>query len=299
VAETLASCLAQGSVVRDIILVDDGSDDGSVDVAETAAPGRLTVIRQRASGVSRARNVGTTAARGTFVQYLDADDVLVPGTIAARVEALARTKASVAYCDWVRWQRGADGQFGPGDEMRRTLGPRPDVELLTDAWWPPGALLYRRDLVERLLPWREDLPVVQDARFLHDAAMSGAVFVHVPGIGLRYRVHGEASLSRRDPVAFLADCLRNVSDLHARWGSTGMLDDDRRAALLRAYTHVLRAAFREDRAIFETALERARELDPRFLPDGPRSLRWLSRAIGYRAAEHVAAAWRARRATGA
>jgi glycosyltransferase involved in cell wall biosynthesis len=298
VAEAVASAVGQGAVVGEIILVDDGSNDRSVEVAERAAPGRLTVIRQQAGGVSRARNAGTARATRAFVQYLDADDILTAGTVAARVHALVRTGADVAYADWVRWQRDAAGQFGPGDAVVRTLGSRPDVELLTDAWWPPGALLYRRAIVERLLPWREDLPVIQDARFLHDAAIAGAAFVHVSGIGLRYRVHGNQSLSRRDPGAFVADCYRNVCDLHERWRTAGALDAERREALLRAYTHVLRGTFRHDRALFETALARVRDLEPRFVPDEPRALRWLSRAIGYRAAEHVAAIWRAGRAAG-
>ena len=293
VGETVASVVSQADVSLELIVVDDGSDDRSAEIASASADGRLTLIRQAGSGVSRARNTGTAAASAPFVQYLDADDVLLPGTLAARVSALERTQADVAYCDWQRWQRRNDGSFGPGDEVRRVLGDRPELELLDDAWWPPGALLYRRVLVDRLLPWREDLPVIQDARFQQDAAFAGARFVHVGSVGLRYRVHGGGSLSGRDPVAFIDDCFRNISDFQSRWEAAGTLDDARRRALLRGYSFVVRAYFQRDRVKFDAALERARTLDPGFVPDGPRSLRLLSRAVGYRAAEHVAAGWRA------
>ena len=296
VAETISSVVSQVDVSIELIVVDDGSEDRSVEVARAAAGERLTVIRQPASGVSRARNVGTAAVSAPYVQYLDADDLLMPGTLAARVAALETSQADVAYCDWQRWQRGRDGVFGSNGIVQRVLGERPELELLDDAWWPPGALLYRRSLVDRLLPWREDLPVIQDARFQQDAALAGARFVHVPALGLRYRVHEHGSLSSRDPVAFIDDCFRNMSDLQDRWQAAGALDEARRRALLRGYSFVVRSYFQKNRDKFETALERARTLDPRFVPDGPRSLRLLSRAVGYRMAERVAAGWRAAKA---
>jgi glycosyltransferase involved in cell wall biosynthesis len=293
VAETISSVVSQADLTIELIVVDDGSDDRSAEIATEAAGGRLTLIRQPPSGVSRARNVGTAAASAPYLQYLDADDMLMPGTLAARVAALDASQADVAYCDWQRWQRGRDGTFGPNGVVQRVLSERPELELLDDAWWPPGALLYRRELVDRLLPWREDLPVIQDARFQQDAAFAGARFVHVPAVGLRYRVHETGSLSSRDRVAFIDDCFRNVSDLQDRWQAAGTLDQERRRALLRGYSFVVRSYFQKDRGKFSTALERARTLDPRFVPEGPRSLRLLSRALGYPTAERVAAGWRA------
>ena len=296
VGETVESAVSQSGVSVDLVVVDDGSDDRSAEIATAAASGTLTLIRQKAAGVSRARNAGTAAATAPYVQYLDADDVLLPGTLAARVEALEENHAEVAYCDWQRWKSAGDGTFRPSGDVRRVLGHRPELELLDDAWWPPGALLYRRTLVDRLLPWREDLPIIQDARFQQDAAFAGARFVHVAALGLRYRVHEGASLSRRDPVAFIDDCFLNVSDLHERWTAAGTLDHERRRALLRGYSFVVRSYHQHDRAKFDVALARARALDPRFVPDGPRALRVLSRAVGYRVAEHVAAGWRAAKA---
>ena len=293
IGEAVTSAVEQDDVDVDLVVVDDGSRDRSVEVATEASRGALTLVRQRPSGVSRARNAGTRVARGAFVQYLDADDVLTRGTLAARVRALETTGADVAYCDWVRIKLGADKNWLPAGEVRRVLSERPEIELLNAAWWPPGALLYRRAIVDRILPWREDLPIVQDARFQQDAAIAGGAFVHVPGVGLAYRVHSGGSLSSRDPVAFLDDCFHSVSDLHARFASSGSLDSARRRVLARAYSHVVRGYFQHDRTKFIRALARARELDPDFVPSGPTGLKLLSRAIGYPRAERVAAGWRA------
>ncbi|ODS54467.1 MAG: hypothetical protein ABS36_11240 [Acidobacteria bacterium SCN 69-37] len=288
-AETLASVRSQEDVALEVIVVDDGSTDGSAAVAE-----RFGVIVERgpARGVSAARNAGTARARGTFVLYLDADDVLLPGTLRERLDAIERDEADVALSAWTRWERQDDGGFVETETVRRRMGARPDAELLAGAWWPPGSLLYRRTIVDLVGGWRTDLPIIQDARFLLDAVLAGARLTYVDTVAMRYRVHGVGSLSRRDPEAFIDDCYRSAADLHDRWQRDGTLDAERRRALLVAFGHTARAWFPIDRARFEQSFNRLMALDPRYLPDGPPALRALSRAIGYRRAERVASWWR-------
>jgi hypothetical protein len=192
----------------------------------------------------------------------------------------------------MRWERQANGSFAAGETVSRTLGERPDVDLLTDSWWPPGALLYRRTAVERIGAWRDDFPIIQDARFLLDAALSGAAFVHVDALGLKYRVVGRESLSRRDPRAFLDDIFNSASELHAAWELQGTLDDGRRGGLIKVYAFLARSFFMRDRARFQELVDRLKALDPHFVPESPPTLRAVSRIVGYPAAEHIAAGWR-------
>ncbi len=292
IADAVGSAIGQEGVTLEVVVVDDGSTDRSAAVAEGFGDPRVTVIRQAPHGASRARTAGTQRAVGEYVQYLDADDVLCPGTLCARVGALERTDADVAYCDWVPDELTAAGAFRLGKRVSRTLGPRPELDLLTEAWWPPGALLYRRRIVDAIGPWREDLPIIQDARFLLDAALHGARFVHVAEVGLRYRVHGAESLSRRDPRAFLADCLRNALDVEARWVRDDRLDPGRRAALRHVYGYVSRAAAGLDRIVFEQAVSALLRIDPGFRPPGSRLLRAAAGVLGYRRAERAAGVWR-------
>jgi glycosyltransferase involved in cell wall biosynthesis len=291
IAETIASVLVQAGASFEVIVVDDGSTDRSADIARSAGSG-VRVIAQPGSGVSAARNLGTRESRGEFIQYLDADDLLEPGTFAERLTAITQDEADVALTSWVRWEQQPHGDFVSGVTTRRRLGARPDVELLTDAWWPPGAVLYRRTIVDRIGSWRVDLPIIQDARFLLDAALCGARFVHVDAVGLRYRIHGSDSLSRRDPRAFVEDCFRSAAQLHDRWGKDGGMDDARARALVRVYGYVARSIFPLDRSRFEDVLDRIHSIDARYRPEQPKSLRALSGVIGYRSAEHVALWWR-------
>ena len=75
-AETLESALAQTWQNKEIIVVDDGSTDSSLEIAKTFESNKVKVLRQDNRGASAARNLGLTNAQGDFIQYLDADDLL-------------------------------------------------------------------------------------------------------------------------------------------------------------------------------------------------------------------------------
>jgi hypothetical protein len=102
---------------------------------------------------------------------------------------------------------------------------------LNSFWVPPAAILYRRDIVNRIGGWRQNLPVIQDARFLFDAAAQNAKFVHLPGVGALYRVRTN-SLSRRSRAGFIRDCVVNAGEIQSYWQSKSALTP-RRAEVLR------------------------------------------------------------------
>ena len=99
-AATLAGIAAQTKPPLEVIVVDDASTDGTVEIAETFSTRlpSLRVVRQaKNGGVSRTRNTGLAASRGDLLAFLDADDLWHPTYLAKMVEALqARPDASVA-----------------------------------------------------------------------------------------------------------------------------------------------------------------------------------------------------------
>src|SRR5262249_9602906 len=147
---------------------------------------------------------GTVLARGEFIQYLDADDLLAPGAVAYRIAALQQSGADIAYSDWERLVEIKPNVFELGQQVVRRIEdvhPNPEIALITAFWAPPAAVTYRRGTVEKIGGWKEWLPIIQDARFLQDAGLVGGRFIYVPGIGGRYREHLSASLSRRSTAA--------------------------------------------------------------------------------------------------
>ena len=108
-----------------------------------------------------------------------------------------------------------------------------EIACATSFWAPPAALLFRRSVVEQIGGFRDDLSIIDDARFLFDAAHCGARFVHAPHLGAYYRVR-PGSLSRRDPAKFWLDVLHNGEQIEALWRARGKLD----AAQLRAIGNI-------------------------------------------------------------
>lgn len=106
----IASAAAQCYERLEIILVDDGSTDGSVRISEAWArkDPRVRVIRQRNSGVSAARNAALRAASGDWIVQLDSDDYLAPYAVAHMMDAAAETQADMVICDF---EKGSEDAF--------------------------------------------------------------------------------------------------------------------------------------------------------------------------------------------
>ncbi len=80
-SQAIESCLAQGHKDLEVVVVDDGSTDNSVEVARSYG-GSVRCIQQKNQGVGAARNLGMKEASHEFVVFLDADDMLAPGAVA-------------------------------------------------------------------------------------------------------------------------------------------------------------------------------------------------------------------------
>ncbi len=102
VREAIESALnASPDVSVEIVVVDDASTDGTWDCLRAYDDPRIRCFRMESnSGQCAARNRGLDAARGTWVKFLDSDDVLIPGHLSAEVRALQTTGAEIAVSGW-------------------------------------------------------------------------------------------------------------------------------------------------------------------------------------------------------
>jgi glycosyltransferase involved in cell wall biosynthesis len=159
VLEAVASVLAQRGCDCEVIVVDDGSEDGTAAALEGLGS-RVRCIRQPAAGVSAARNHGARLARGEWLAFLDSDDLWKPGKLAAQLAFHQREPTvPVSHTEetWVR-----DGvRVNP---CRHHSKPEGDIFLpsLRRCLVSPSAVMIRRVLFEQAGGFDESLPVCED-----------------------------------------------------------------------------------------------------------------------------------------
>ncbi|UNK45814.1 glycosyltransferase family 2 protein [Arthrobacter sulfonylureivorans] len=122
VERALRSVLEQHPAVHEVIVVDDGSTDGTPDVvaAMAAEDGRIRCLHQTNQGASAARNRGIAEATGQLVAFQDSDDEWLPGKIARQLEAREHSGPGFVFCRLAIHQPGARTMTVPSP--RRTPG---------------------------------------------------------------------------------------------------------------------------------------------------------------------------------
>ncbi len=168
--EALASALAQEGGPVEAIVVDDGSTDGTAEIAERMG---VRVLRREHGGIGAARNRGVEAARGELLAFLDADDVWPEGKLAAQRRALEA-------------DAGVDMVFGQAVEFGGEGG-----ESAPEAAMLPGTALIRMESFWRVGLFREDVKVGEFIDWMVRAREAGLRMKMLEGVCLRRRLHEE------------------------------------------------------------------------------------------------------------
>jgi glycosyltransferase involved in cell wall biosynthesis len=90
IGEAIESALAQTYKNQEIIVVDDGSNDNTVELISNKYGEKVTIIKQKNAGPSSARNRGIKEARGEYIAFLDADDIWLPNKISEQIELMEK-----------------------------------------------------------------------------------------------------------------------------------------------------------------------------------------------------------------
>jgi glycosyltransferase involved in cell wall biosynthesis len=202
VAAAIESALAQTWPTIEVIAVNDGSKDGSLGVLRRLAGPKVQVLDQPNRGASAARNAGLRAAQGEFIQFLDADDLLTPGKLAAQVALLdERGPGVVATARWARFQSDPAEAKIIDSSLFQDMAPIDFLLLLTAGghMMHPAAWLVPSDIAKKAGPWDENLTLNDDGEYFARVVLSARNIAHSAGSLALYRSGLHQSLSgRRD-----------------------------------------------------------------------------------------------------
>lgn len=201
IAAAVISVLAQTERDLEVVVVDDGSEDETVDVVERLDDARVRLVRQPNGGPARARNTGIAASRGDYVGFLDSDDLLMPDYLQLAGAALDKAvRPGFAYTDaYVFYAH----MIMRGSAMRRQRPPIPPpedsetflLELLRRNFVYVAAIVPRI-VLKHVGGFDERAIRSEDYALWLRIVSSGYAPVMIPGLHAIYRLHdGQRSSS--------------------------------------------------------------------------------------------------------
>ena len=213
------SLLAQAEADLEIVLVDDGSTDGSGARCDeyAAADARVRVVHQANAGLSAARNAGLDVARGEFVRFVDGDDWCDPDLVSDEVRVATRHDADLVVSGCHVDVLDAAGRLVSSTTRRPAFhtiaadGSEPPdvglelVGLLGYAW----NKLYRRELLTaRRIRFTDGLSLVEDIVFNDEVLRSSRTVVLMPSAHVHYMQRPRTTLGTQERGDYLDQRLR-------------------------------------------------------------------------------------------
>ncbi|PYD00212.1 glycosyltransferase [Microbacterium esteraromaticum] len=212
IAECLDSLLVQDYANIQIVVVDDGSPDGSYDVARRFAhrDPRVKIVRQANEGLSGARNTGVRHARGEFLAFLDSDDFVDRHTYREAIDALRESGSDFAVLPYRREKNGTFQAAAPwilqahrSTRLATTLNEFPEIMVNAVAW----SKVYRRDF------WDANRFAFPVGLLYEDQALSMAAFAAAGSfdvlsrVSVNWRIRGDQSSITQQVTS-----ARNIAD---------------------------------------------------------------------------------------
>jgi glycosyltransferase involved in cell wall biosynthesis len=192
VRDAVTSAIRQTYPLREIVCVDDGSTDGTLEVLrrlEAQHPEQIQVLTGPNRGASAARNRGMKKVTGDYIQFLDADDTLLPEKVEQDVSVLDENREALLFGSFEAFRNEKKT-----DECDTFVSENPWVCLAKDNFGFTSANLFRADAVKRVGGWDEQLPFNQEYDLIARMLMDGAdvAFAHHKSTHARCR---EGSIS--------------------------------------------------------------------------------------------------------
>jgi glycosyltransferase involved in cell wall biosynthesis len=200
IAETLNSVLNQSWKNIEIIVVDDGSKDRSLDIIYQFNDPRLKIFKQENKGGSAARNMAFSKSYGEFIQYLDADDLLDKDKIERQLNAIKGNQLSLLSGPYYVFHETIKNAKLKEEIAYRNYDNSFDwvmENFQQKTMFSPNCWLVPRKLIEKAGPWNEQLTYNDDSEFFIRLALNASRITFVKDAVSYYRKENPKSVSAR------------------------------------------------------------------------------------------------------
>lgn len=197
IALTLDSVLKQTWSNIEVIVVNDGSTDDTLSIAETFKDRGIIIVSQENKGQDSALNFGYKQSTGDYIKFMDSDDLINPEMIELQVKSLDGNQDKIAYAEWARFYNddidSAKFELFP---FTKEMSP---VDFLTSGPIGPmlqcGIMLVPRNLIEKSGLWDERLILFNDTEFYSRLLLNSKGVIFTSEAKLYYRSGLKSSIS--------------------------------------------------------------------------------------------------------
>ncbi|MBP5322508.1 MAG: glycosyltransferase [Bacteroidaceae bacterium] len=189
-SEAIESCIQQSYSNWELVIVDDGSSDNSLLVAKQYENERIHVFTQPNSGACVARNKALSLAKGEFIKFLDADDILAKDCLKEQVQQIQNLRENqIPFGDYDFID--SDGHLLYQHTFHWEEELNTDQEFFFYSHWEVliSAPLHRRHFIEQIGGFDEKMPRGQEYDLHFRLANAGCEFVYCPAYTFSYRSH--------------------------------------------------------------------------------------------------------------
>lgn len=288
-AQAIASALNQTYPNKEVIVINDGSTDGSLEIIKSFGD-HIRWETQSNQGGNATRNRLLELSAGEWLQYLDADDYLLPHKIEKQVQFLTQVlQADIIYSPslFEYWEDNHSRQ-------EIFLIPEPhDPWILLARWYLPqtGSPLWRKQAIADVGGWKLEQPCCQEHELYLRLLMAGKRFEYFGEAGSVYRQWSESTVCKRNKLETYRQRLSIEDRIEQYLEARSELTQTRQDAINQARFECARKIWLSDRQWATEIISQIRKLDSSFVPSGnatPKFYRLTYRLLGFAIAEQVA-----------
>lgn len=216
--------MAQTWPHKEIIIIDDGSTDGSLSIIKKYTNDWIRVYPQNNQGAAAARNKGLEKATGNYIQFLDADDLLDENKITAQVKLLQAHPGKISVCSTVHFPDGSNHlDFKPSAYEDSFLIDNDPLPFIINLWGgitnkgsmiQPNAWLTPKTVIDKAGLWNEKITLDDDGEFFCRVMLASDGIVVAPGAFNYYRKNIALSQSGHRDIKSLQSLYQSINLKH-------------------------------------------------------------------------------------